>query len=576
VAQQQPTQLARRFHLNRPRNKNQILLGILGLAALTACQTGLKSSQTQDLESPLSVPTLQEIQDDHGSEVDLSSSGYGKYVFIPTIYDSNDNGRYDSGDVTLSNFGLRLTPVKRDQSGAWIQSQASKILRTPRGNHRWNGVFVRVDPGNYRLDPIGVRTETSTDQAVWKTNRPIIDATGDDDFFVSYLFAACQSNGLIVPFPDRGAQSEWACRPELDLLPRASLETTTPVIRPGQSAVLRYQVSDEARVSLTPGFNHVRGYSADGSFSLSVAPTQTTTYTLRARNEFGTRIASVTITVDNGPPGDGTVITEPNPAKRQLSRSFKFEFADIKYLVYLPAKYGQTPGKRYPTLLWLHAVAESGTNTDSLLKNEDRIPATLINEGFDFSFKVKNQDFNYIVVSPILPFGFSSPSRWEPKVVQAIVDHVKTTYLTDSSRSYLAGFSFGGGGVENFLSGTNAQGVRNADQFAAAVSISGSLRFFTDTLEDRTASSYDFTKLGCNIAASKLPFWGLHSKIDDTVPVVVTTKVVNAINACQPQIPAKQSLYEDLSHTSTSIIAHDPSTRVDGQNIYEWMLNFTR
>lgn len=553
--------------------KHLITLGLLGLAFLSACQSNTQTgNQTENSKILLAPPTLEELQADHGQSINLSANGNGKYIFIPTIYDSNGNNRYDYGDLSLADFGLRLTPVKRDQSGNWQQSQASKILRTPKGNYRWNGVFVRVDAGNYRVDPIGIRTETIKNEAIWNSNRPIINATGLNDFYITNLFASCRANGSIVPFPRGGAQSEWACRPELDLLPRASLETSAPVIRPGQSVTLRYQVLDQASISLTPG----TASNTFGPNELIVTPSQTTTYTLRTRNEFGTRIASVTITVDTSPPGDGTVTTEPNPAKRQLSRSFKFEFADVNYLVYLPANYGQTPFKRYPTLVWLHAISESGNSTDVLLSNEDRIPATLINEGFDFSFKVNNQDFNYIVVSPILPYGFSSPTRWEPKVIQAVLDHIKVTYLTDPARTYLAGFSFGGGGVENFLAGSDAQGHRNTDQFAASVSISGSLRFFTNNLEDRTASSYDFAKLGCNIADSKLPFWGLHSKTDGTVPVVVTTQVIDAINACHPTIAPKLTLFEDLSHTGSSIFAHDPSTRIDGQNIYEWMLNFKR
>ncbi|HUE51267.1 MAG TPA: hypothetical protein VMO80_02905, partial [Terriglobales bacterium] len=62
-------------------------------------------------------------------------------------------------------------------------------------------------------------------------------------------------------------------------------------IASGTSVTLSWNVSGASYLIVSPGPGAVRGSSA------SVSPTQTTTYTLYATNQYGRSSASVTVTV---------------------------------------------------------------------------------------------------------------------------------------------------------------------------------------------------------------------------------------------------------------------------------------
>jgi len=68
--------------------------------------------------------------------------------------------------------------------------------------------------------------------------------------------------------------------------------TATPAsVSPGSSVTLAWAVSNVDYVIISPGLGAARGTSA------SVVPTQTTTYTLYATNQYGQTTSSVTVTV---------------------------------------------------------------------------------------------------------------------------------------------------------------------------------------------------------------------------------------------------------------------------------------
>ncbi|MFP6856965.1 MAG: LamG-like jellyroll fold domain-containing protein [Roseibacillus sp.] len=76
----------------------------------------------------------------------------------------------------------------------------------------------------------------------------------------------------------------------------ASFTTSAGIIRTGDSANLSWVVTGADSLTLDPGAMDVVGLT-----TISVSPTETTTYTLSATNPFGTSTADVTITVITGP-----------------------------------------------------------------------------------------------------------------------------------------------------------------------------------------------------------------------------------------------------------------------------------
>lgn len=81
------------------------------------------------------------------------------------------------------------------------------------------------------------------------------------------------------------------------------------------------------------------------------------------------------------------------------------------------------------------------------------------------------------------------------------------------------------------------------------------------------------------IADAKLPVWQFHAKNDSAWKYTESVSFVDHINSFNPAIPARLTLFdkgiERLNHNCWTQ-ASDPNYRENGQNIYEWMLSYTR
>jgi hypothetical protein len=258
------------------------------------------------------------------------------------------------------------------------------------------------------------------------------------------------------------------------------------------------------------------------------------------------------------------------------------------FLEYLPSDFGRDPNKRYPLMIFF-----PGAGTPNPITSEDGLVAKqLAADTSDSSLT------SMIVLTAFFPEGATDTGAtlWPPERIQAIIDAAKARYPVDPKRLYLAGFSFGGGGVWNFLGASK----QNSDQVAAALVVAGSLRFYTKAFQsDNGAFSgqpipdisdnpqgYDFQKLGCNIEASNLPVRAVHSLSDKVVNPLVTQTVLASIDCLKtaPKIsPAPQLVQSELGtltpleeHSETSRKSWDPTFRPGGKNAYEWMLQYAR
>jgi dienelactone hydrolase len=214
----------------------------------------------------------------------------------------------------------------------------------------------------------------------------------------------------------------------------------------------------------------------------------------------------------------------------------------------VPALYNQTT-KKYPLILFIHGIGELGTSISRM--NCCGLPNHLYNKTFPASFKVGNGNYSFIVMAPQFKVRPSAAD------IQSTIDYMKARYRIDASRIYVTGLSMGGGSTWDYSAvyGQNA---------AAIVPVCGG-----------TSPSDGLCQ---KLASKNLPIWGIYSYKDQFVPASWGTTFLNLIDRYNPAYADKTKLtiYPDVDHNHTWGRAFDPKSRVDGYNIYEWMLLYTR
>jgi len=215
----------------------------------------------------------------------------------------------------------------------------------------------------------------------------------------------------------------------------------------------------------------------------------------------------------------------------------------------MPARYDSTT-KKYPLLVFLHGVGETGNGTTDLSRLlVNAVPKLLNSKIFPAQFTVNGQNFSFIVINPQF-------KEWpQPADVNAMIDYAVANYRVDQSRIYVAGLSMGGGNTWDY-------GVAYASRVAAIVPICG-------------ASWPSKEQLG-NIAKANLPVWAFHNNDDGTVGVNTTISNVDNINSFNPAILAKKTIWPSGGHDAWTRATNPATKECDGKNMYEWMLQYTR
>ena len=216
--------------------------------------------------------------------------------------------------------------------------------------------------------------------------------------------------------------------------------------------------------------------------------------------------------------------------------------SNIAYLQYLPQGYN-TNSNLYPVVISLHGVKEKGTtstNPTDLLSSVQRVA----NVGLPKYVKYGKQ-YPFILISPQLKTSYGT---WPAAYVMDVINYVKKTLRVDPRRIYITGLSLGGFGVFTTISAY-------PEVFAGAIPI--------------CAGGSDVRK-ACGIAAENLPVWGFHGDKDYIVSYTVTTRMVNAINACTPKPSplAKATLFPGMGHIIWDKVYNETIA-------LDWMLGFT-
>jgi predicted peptidase len=181
-----------------------------------------------------------------------------------------------------------------------------------------------------------------------------------------------------------------------------------------------------------------------------------------------------------------------------------------KYLISLPDGYAADTAKQWPLIVFLHGSGERGDNLEALKTHG---PTKLISQG---------KKIPAIVVAPQCP----AEEIWNPHVVKALADDIKTQHRVDASRVYLTGLSMGG-------FGTWETAMEYPAEWAALVPICGGIgvRF---------------------VMASKMkdiPQWIFHGEKDTVVPPQFS-KEVHKLMQKMGGAEAKLTIYPKAAHDS--------------------------
>jgi predicted peptidase len=208
-----------------------------------------------------------------------------------------------------------------------------------------------------------------------------------------------------------------------------------------------------------------------------------------------------------------------------------YNASSLNYLLFMPRDTrGQILGK-YPLLISLHGIGESGSYLPKL-KN-DGLPKIL--DG--------NNSFPFVVVSPQCP----STTEWyydrTDTLLLRLLNDVIVRYPVDTNRIYLTGYSMGGIGTLDLA-------IRYPQRFAAILPIAF-----------RIEAGWDL----CRIAS--LPMWAFHGEGDDVIPLSKAQEVIASVKSCGG----------NPTFTSYPNVGHDSWTRTYGNPaIYDWLLTKTK
>jgi hypothetical protein len=166
---------------------------------------------------------------------------------------------------------------------------------------------------------------------------------------------------------------------------------------------------------------------------------------------------------------------------------------------------------------------------------------------FPAKFLVNGVYYSFIVISPQFKVRPSAAQ------IQSVVDYAKSHYRVDDTRVYVTGLSMGGGSTWDYsvVYGQNA---------TAIVPV--------------CAGTKPTTTLAANVASKNVPIWSLNSSSDAVVPVQWGKDWISWIDSRNTSIApqTKLTVWSGLTHNGTWGKAFNPVTKVDGYNIYEWML----
>jgi predicted peptidase len=202
----------------------------------------------------------------------------------------------------------------------------------------------------------------------------------------------------------------------------------------------------------------------------------------------------------------------------------------LKYVLHVPEQAQRGPHEKWPAILFLHGLGESGDD-----------PSAVLREGLP-PYVAARPDFPFIVVAPQCPWD-----TWWPELVDSLDQlllHCGRTLPIDQERLYLTGLSMGGYGSWYL-------GALWPERFAAVAPICGGGIVF-----------HGFPKRVERL--KNTPVWAFHGAKGDVVLLAESQKMVNALRESGGSV--KFTIYPDAGHDSWTETYNNPE-------LYSWLLS---
>ena len=263
-------------------------------------------------------------------------------------------------------------------------------------------------------------------------------------------------------------------------------------------------------------------------------------------------------------------------------------------LEYTPPGYNPAGAQLYPLIIYFHGLAETGTgtNTDLCRLLSLQAPAYTDNNQFDIPLPERiernelpsvtngSTTYNYIVLSPQYN-QYNYPSSYpSANDVSALITYALANYKVDPGRIYLTGMSSGANMVMEYAASSQVNAQR-----IAGIALSS------------LCSSVGQNPQGpANIAHANLPVWAVHCLNDDFNPAptpgnpgcpdTLVNNWINKINAIVPPpnplakkttlgAPGNPACNAGFTHNTWNTL-YDPAFVVDGKNVYNWFIQYSR
>ena len=205
-----------------------------------------------------------------------------------------------------------------------------------------------------------------------------------------------------------------------------------------------------------------------------------------------------------------------------------------------------TPGKKYPLVLFLHGAGERGNdNTKQLvhglsefIKPDNRIDFPCFVIAPQCPAERKWVEVDWTKTEHDMPAKMSIPLNLTNELMQQTTKNLPV----DINRIYITGLSMGGYGTWDFIQ-------RKPDYFAAAIPVCGGA-------DENYANQL-----------TSLPIWAFHGDKDTAVPLIRTTRMIEAIK--QAGGTPTVTIYPGVGHNSwTQTYAN--------REVLKWLFNQRR
>lgn len=205
-------------------------------------------------------------------------------------------------------------------------------------------------------------------------------------------------------------------------------------------------------------------------------------------------------------------------------------------------------------MIFLHGSGEKG-NSSSNAANLDKI---LVN-GPPKLIKAKTWKPKYPMIVASLQ---CHDSYWDTNKTKQVTEFLMANYAVDTTRIYMTGLSMGGFGTWDQISY-----IGPSSHITAAVPICGG-----GVVNDTRVKK-----------AAMIPIWTFHGDDDKTVPPDFSKAMTAAINATNPRVKAKLTMYPGVGHDSwtktyngSGMGTEDPSYDPFNMDVFEWLLQYKK